>query len=504
MTQILATQQTTTPNVISVAALNRNDNLAGFSNYGATTVDVGAPGVSIYSTLPGNSYGSFSGTSMAAPHVAGVVGLLHAAKPGISVTEVSNAILGTVDTLQSLDGKTVSGGRVNAAAALTSILGQAPTIDPLDDLILSSGQTQSIAVSAHDLDGEITLDFTITEYTGNPSPVDIVLDGSSLTLTAELQISGVVEVVVTATDSDENSTSESFTVEVLDIVESEGSVALNSDTSGKLYANSSAIRDRDGIHISTSHYAGWRTLAVETIDGTNTVLWEATASGNLVHWSTDSAWNWTSNFGDCYVGSVEYYTAETQFGVDVNKDGTIEHQNQNQNQSQKPAPEPEFTAIESEGSVALNSDTSGKLYANSSAIRDRDGIHISTSHYAGWRTLAVETIDGTNTVLWEATASGNLVHWSTDSAWNWTSNFGDCYVGSVEYYTAETQFGVDVNKDGTIGAPEPEPAPEPEFTAIESEGSVALNSDTSGKLYANSSAIRDRDGIHISTSHYAG
>ena len=135
------------PNVISVAALNRNDNLAGFSNYGATTVDVGAPGVSIYSTLPGNSYGSFSGTSMAAPHVAGVVGLLNAAKPGISVTEVSNAILGTVDTLQSLDGKTVSGGRVNAAAALTSILGQAPTIDPLDDLILSSGQTQSISVS---------------------------------------------------------------------------------------------------------------------------------------------------------------------------------------------------------------------------------------------------------------------------------------------------------------------------------------------------------------------
>ena len=368
------------PNVISVAALNRNDNLAGFSNYGATTVDVGAPGVQSIQHFQA-ILRFFSGTSMAAPHVAGVVGLLNAAKPGISVTEVSNAILGTVDTLQSLDGKTVSGGRVNAAAALTSILGQAPSIDPLDDLILSSGQTQSITVSAHDLDGEITLDFTITEYTGNPSPVDIVLDGSSLTLTAELQISGVVEVVVTATDSDENSTSESFTVEVLDIVESEGSVALNSDTSGKLYANSSAIRDRDGIHISTSHYAGWRTLAVETIDGTNTVLWEATASGNLVHWSTDSAWNWTSNFGDCYVGSVEYYTAETQFGVDVNKDGTIGAP------EPEPAPEPEFTAIESEGSVALNSDTSGKLYANSSAIRDRDGIHISTSHYAGWRTL---------------------------------------------------------------------------------------------------------------------
>ncbi len=120
------------PNVISVAALNRNDNLASFSNYGTTTVDVGAPGVSIYSTLPGNSYGSFSGTSMAAPHVTGIVGLLNAAKPGISITEVTNAILGTVDTVQSLQGKTASGGRVNAAAALTSILGESPTIDPLN------------------------------------------------------------------------------------------------------------------------------------------------------------------------------------------------------------------------------------------------------------------------------------------------------------------------------------------------------------------------------------
>ena len=66
---------------------------------------------------------------MAAPHVAGVVGLLNAAKPGISVTEVSNAILGTVDTLKVWMEKQFLEGRVNAAAALTSILGQAPTID---------------------------------------------------------------------------------------------------------------------------------------------------------------------------------------------------------------------------------------------------------------------------------------------------------------------------------------------------------------------------------------
>ena len=61
------------------------------------------------------------------------------------------------------------------------------------------------------------------------------------------------------------------------------------------------------------------------------------------------------------------------------------------------APEPVLIPVESEGLVTLNKDSSERLYANSFAIRDRDGIHISTSHYPNWKTLAVETIDGTNT-----------------------------------------------------------------------------------------------------------
>jgi subtilisin family serine protease len=111
------------PNVISVAATDRYDRLASFSNYGAASIDLGAPGVSIYSTRPNGSYGSMSGTSQAAPQVAGVVALLAAARPGITVAQVRAAILGSVDPLPALAGKTASGGRLNAAAALASLAG---------------------------------------------------------------------------------------------------------------------------------------------------------------------------------------------------------------------------------------------------------------------------------------------------------------------------------------------------------------------------------------------
>ena len=82
----------------------------------------------------------------------------------------------------------------------------------------------------------------------------------------------------------------------------------------------------------------------------------------------------------------------------------------------------------------------------------------------GWTTLAAETINGVNNVLWEYTPTGQLSYWNTDESWNWTSNFGEYSDGSADYYTAETQFGVDVNQDGIIGEPAPEPEPEPEFT----------------------------------------
>ena len=110
------------PNVISVAALDRSDQLASFSNYGATKVHIGAPGVAIYSTTPGNRYASYNGTSMAAPHVAGVAGLLAAANPQATMAEIRAAILDSAVPIPALAGRATTGGRVNAAAALERIV----------------------------------------------------------------------------------------------------------------------------------------------------------------------------------------------------------------------------------------------------------------------------------------------------------------------------------------------------------------------------------------------
>ena len=107
-------------NIIAVASTDHNDNKSGFSQFGATSVDLGAPGSSIYSTLPNGRYGSLSGTSMASPHVAGVTALLWADDSGLSALDVKDRILASVDPIAALDGITVTGGRLNALQALLS------------------------------------------------------------------------------------------------------------------------------------------------------------------------------------------------------------------------------------------------------------------------------------------------------------------------------------------------------------------------------------------------
>ncbi|NOZ53115.1 MAG: S8 family serine peptidase [Gammaproteobacteria bacterium] len=117
------------PNVISVAATDHRDAKAGFSNYGLNSVDLGAPGVAILSTVPTGScqtcsssgYRSLDGTSMAAPHVSGAAALLLGVQTNLSVADLKSILLSSVDPTPALSSNTVSGGRLNVNNAINNI-----------------------------------------------------------------------------------------------------------------------------------------------------------------------------------------------------------------------------------------------------------------------------------------------------------------------------------------------------------------------------------------------
>ncbi|MBN1757359.1 MAG: choice-of-anchor D domain-containing protein, partial [Chitinispirillaceae bacterium] len=135
-------------NIVSVAATDHNDALADFSNWGLTSVDLGAPGVDILSTIPGNIHEMHSGTSMAAPHVSGCAALLASYNPSLTTAELKRAIMEGVDPIASLEGKCVTGGRLNLAKALEAVNPPWLTVAPATPGTIPPGSEQLFTVTA--------------------------------------------------------------------------------------------------------------------------------------------------------------------------------------------------------------------------------------------------------------------------------------------------------------------------------------------------------------------
>jgi hypothetical protein len=233
-------------------------------------------------------------------------------------------------------------------------------------------------------------------------------------------------------------------------VESSGNTKLVKDTANKFFAQvgegiPTAINN-GGVQIFQNIYAGWQTLAAETVNGVNQVLWK-NVSGNFLHiWRLDNNWNWVSSEGQFGFNSADAFTQETNFGIDANGDGVIGN----------PAGNP-YILIESSGNTKLVKDTDNKFFAQvgqtiPTAIKN-SGVQIFQNIYAGWQTLAAETVNGENQVLWKNTA-GNYLHiWRLDNNWNWVSSEGQYAFNSAAAFTQETNFGIDANSDGVIGSP---------------------------------------------------
>lgn len=167
-------------NIITVAATNRSDGLAFFSNYGMRNVDVAAPGEDIYSTLPNSQYGYLSGTSMAAPLVSGAAALLASHDPSKSFLQLRQLLISSSDPIIGLQQASVSRGRVNLNSALncnaTQLQLSSANIVSGQELLF--GEPQRFEVYAHSC-GVAASSATVSLSIDQSAPLALFDDGTN-------------------------------------------------------------------------------------------------------------------------------------------------------------------------------------------------------------------------------------------------------------------------------------------------------------------------------------
>ncbi len=195
--------------ILSVASTDRNDAMSSFSQWGLTSVDLGAPGTAILSTVPGNAYSSYSGTSMATPHVAGAAALALSVNPDLTALELKELLMSSGDANAALQGKTVAGTRLNVNQALIDAdptPGFKLSVSPLSQEI-TAGESASYTFSVGSIanwDGDVAFALTgnldsasLSQNTARPGEeVQLVVP------TTEETQWGEYEFTVTATSDD--------------------------------------------------------------------------------------------------------------------------------------------------------------------------------------------------------------------------------------------------------------------------------------------------------------
>jgi subtilisin family serine protease len=250
-------------NVIAVASITSGGGISSFSSYGATTVDIGAPGSAIMSSVPTNTYASYNGTSMATPHVAGAAALYASAQPvRVSAASIKDALLSSATPTASLAGKTATGGRLNVHEALK----RSAFVDLDRDIY---GLTGNVAITVNDV---------ARNASGTVADTVTVAVSSTTESAAET-------VVLTETGPNTGR----FT----------GSIALTSGAAtqdGLL-----TVAQGDQIRV---YYAPLNQTAVATVDGVAPVISAITSQPS----AATSSIRWTTN---------ETSTTEVRFGTDA-------------------------------------------------------------------------------------------------------------------------------------------------------------------------------------------
>ena len=211
-------------NIISVANITCDGTLFVDSNYGAVSVDLAAPGTAIYSTAPQGQYGYSTGTSMASPMVTAAAAMLYAQDPSVTLQEVRQLILDTVQPLSALRGKTVTGGTLDLGAAMKALTagqgqsaGSAPVVDSRQ---YTSGDRHYLLVQITDADGDLSQNryspgsLTAAQFQGGTVGQSFSLAGDGTIL---FQVEEEGDYTFYARDKAGNETVEVITVDFLGI-----------------------------------------------------------------------------------------------------------------------------------------------------------------------------------------------------------------------------------------------------------------------------------------------
>jgi subtilisin family serine protease len=195
--------------VVAVAAITSTGSLASFSSYGLSTVDLGAPGSGIISTVPGGRYASYSGTSMATPHVTGAAALYAASHPGATAGDIRSALLASAVPTPSLAGRTVTGGRLDVAALVSpgdstwlSIFASQSALPegqsgstPFQFQIGRAGDISTTTTVSWQLAGTGSAPTTATDFVGqNPLSGVLTFDPGQTLTTLSIEVAGDNEV----------------------------------------------------------------------------------------------------------------------------------------------------------------------------------------------------------------------------------------------------------------------------------------------------------------------
>ena len=353
------------PSIIAVASSGSTDRKSLFSNYGASSVDLAAPGENIWSTYPGGLYNISSGTSMATPHVAGAAALLASMDPTLTVPAIKSLLLDNVDQSQRWAGRVVSGGRLNvfqAASAVGSVTPNTPPTAaitaPAAGATFKAPATIVVAADASDSDGSIRQ----VAFYANGSPIGLSTS-SPFTVTWSGVAPGSYALTAVATD-DRWATATSPAVNVTVLANAAPSVAIASPAAGAAYTTpttvtiDAAAADSDGTVNQVTFYVDGVAIGTDSTSPYSATWTAVVGPHTLTATATDNE------------GAT---TTSAAVAINVN-----------------PLPGRINVALSAHGSIAAASSTLGANYPPSAAINgDRKGLNWGAG--GGWNDATQNT-----------------------------------------------------------------------------------------------------------------